>query len=110
MINIEVTDKQILFIGLALALTKLFLEFWESKWMLNKSENMFNNLEIPQNSYNLLRKTRYGKSYPIKWSKNLPIKLKNDCTVKPVYNDHRWDPKLVAVVDRWSLFRGNFML
>ncbi len=25
-------------------------------------------------------------------------------TVKPVYNDH---PKIVAVVDRWSLFRGH---
>jgi hypothetical protein len=29
------------------------------------------------------------------------------CTVKPVYTDHPWDPKLVAVVDRWSLFRGD---
>jgi hypothetical protein len=28
-------------------------------------------------------------------------------TVKPVYNDHPWDPEIVAVVDRWSLFRGN---
>jgi hypothetical protein len=25
-------------------------------------------------------------------------------TVKPAYNDHTWDPKIVAVVDRWSLF------
>jgi len=24
-------------------------------------------------------------------------------TVKPVYNDHPRDPKIVAVVDRWSL-------
>ena len=31
-------------------------------------------------------------------------------TVKPVYNDHPWDPKIVAVVDRWSLFRVRFML
>jgi len=30
--------------------------------------------------------------------------------VKPVYNDHPRDPKFVTVVDRWSLFRGNFML
>ena len=29
------------------------------------------------------------------------------CTVKPVYNDHPWDPKIVAVIDRWSLFRGR---
>ena len=34
----------------------------------------------------------------------------NWCTVKPVYNDHPQDPNFVAVVDRWSLFRGNFML
>jgi len=32
------------------------------------------------------------------------------CTVKPVYNGHPWDPKIMAVVDRWSLFRGTFML
>jgi len=31
-------------------------------------------------------------------------------TVKPVYNDHSWDPKIVAVVDRWSLCRGSFMM
>jgi hypothetical protein len=28
--------------------------------------------------------------------------------VKPVYNDHPWDPKVVTVVDRWSLFSGSF--
>jgi hypothetical protein len=27
-------------------------------------------------------------------------------TVKPVYNGHPWDPKIVAVVHRWLLFRG----
>ena len=26
------------------------------------------------------------------------------------YNDHPRDPKIVAVDDRWSLFRGSFML
>jgi hypothetical protein len=31
-------------------------------------------------------------------------------TVKPVYNDHPWDSKIVAVVDRWSLFRDSFAL
>ena len=31
-------------------------------------------------------------------------------TVKPVYNDHTWNPKIVTVVDKWSLFRGTFML
>ncbi len=28
-------------------------------------------------------------------------------TVKPVYNDHPRDPKIVAAVDRWSLFGGH---
>jgi hypothetical protein len=28
-------------------------------------------------------------------------------TVKPEYNDHPRDPKIVAVVDMWSLFRGG---
>ncbi len=31
-------------------------------------------------------------------------------TVKLVYNDHPRDHKFVAVVDRWSLFRGSSML
>jgi len=31
-------------------------------------------------------------------------------TVKLLYNDHPWDPKFVAVADRWLLFRGCFML
>ena len=31
-------------------------------------------------------------------------------TVKPVYNDNPQNPKFVAVVERWSLFRGSFML
>jgi hypothetical protein len=26
--------------------------------------------------------------------------------VKPVYNGHPWDPKIVAVVHMWPLFRG----
>jgi len=27
--------------------------------------------------------------------------------VKLVYNEHPWEPKLVDVGDRWSLFRGH---
>ena len=39
------------------------------------------------------------------------IKLCNmSYTVKPVYNDYPWNPKIVAVVERWSLFRGSFLL
>jgi hypothetical protein len=29
-------------------------------------------------------------------------------TVKPEYNDHHRDLQIVAVVYRWSLFRGSF--
>ena len=35
------------------------------------------------------------------------LSRKKCSTVKPAYNDHTWEPKLVAVVDRWSLFRGH---
>ncbi len=31
-------------------------------------------------------------------------------TVKPEYNDHPRNPKIVTVVDRWSLFRGSFVI
>ncbi len=31
-------------------------------------------------------------------------------TIKPEYNDHLQDPKIVVVVDRWSLFGGKFVL
>ncbi len=31
-------------------------------------------------------------------------------TVKPVYNNQPWDPKFVAVVDRWLLIRGRSLL
>jgi len=33
--------------------------------------------------------------------------MKLQSTIKPVYNDHHWDPKIVAIVDRWLLFKGN---
>jgi hypothetical protein len=32
--------------------------------------------------------------------------MKFESTVKPVYNDHSWDPQKVVVVQRWSLFGG----
>jgi len=39
--------------------------------------------------------------------KNLKKHLRHNAyTVKPVYNEHPRDTKLVAVVDKWSLFRG----
>ena len=32
---------------------------------------------------------------------------KDTITVKLEYKSHPWDPKIVAVVDGWLLFRGN---
>ena len=34
-------------------------------------------------------------------------KINNYYTIKPVKNNHTCDPKIVAVVDMWSLFSGN---
>ncbi len=31
-------------------------------------------------------------------------------TVKPVYNEHPRDPKIVVVVARWSLLRGHLFI
>ena len=31
-------------------------------------------------------------------------------TIKPMCNDHPWDNKIVAVVERWLLFKGHFMI
>ncbi len=45
-----------------------------------------------------------------KYSKNWLTCNEFACTVKLVYNDHPRDPKFVAVVDRWSLFRGSVTL
>jgi len=33
----------------------------------------------------------------------VPIEIQS----KPVYNDKPWDPKIVAAVNRWSLFGGR---
>ncbi len=38
---------------------------------------------------------------------NFTVNYELSCTVKPVYNDHHWDPKIAVVVDRWSLFGGG---
>ncbi len=45
----------------------------------------------------------------IKLVENCLYFAKKNClrTVKPSCNDHPWDSKIVAVVDRWSLFRGQ---
>ena len=35
------------------------------------------------------------------------VQILNVYTVKPVYNDHPWDPQKVVVVRRWSLLGGS---
>ena len=34
-------------------------------------------------------------------------KQKSHIQVKLVYNDHPWDPKIEAVINRWSMFKGH---
>jgi hypothetical protein len=43
---------------------------------------------------------KFGLSY-------VPVGVNFLTSVKPVYNDHPWDPEKVAAVDRWSLFIGH---
>ena len=43
-----------------------------------------------------------------RWSSVPRLSIRQvDCTVKPVYKGHPWDPKIEAIVDKWSLFRGS---
>ncbi len=49
-------------------------------------------------------------SFPKTIFKSNYVDFTNKTTVKLVYNDHPWDPNIVAVVDRWSLFSGHFTL
>ncbi len=60
---------------------------------------------------NLKKKENMGKWLSITKSGSIVPFLKKinleGSTIKPVYNDHPLDPKIMAVVDRWSLFRGH---
>jgi hypothetical protein len=81
-------------------------------------------LTLPQNDSNLKRKKlslntnmfpvsklRKGASLWGNFLLNYSICFKqNWSTANFVYNDHPRNPKIVSVVDRWSLFRGSFML
>jgi hypothetical protein len=55
------------------------------------------------NIYNVLR-----KKYSLRQADPKNVFNYFFCTVKHAYNDHPWDPKLLAVVDRWLLFIGHF--
>ena len=48
-------------------------------------------------------KKRFETTSVIKMLKTLLDKQSNLC----MYNSHPWDPKVVVVVDRWSLFKGH---
>jgi hypothetical protein len=56
-----------------------------------------------------LRKVLTNKEVQLVTLKSF-LQLRRWCTVKPVYNGQPWDPKIMAVVDRWSLFRGRVYL
>jgi hypothetical protein len=52
--------------------------------------------------------------FPIDWTTKMHKLVINEkflvtkhSAVKPAHNDHPWDPKIVAVIDRWSLLRGH---
>ena len=71
------------------------------RWSLFRSSFMSRKLEMgPQND---------GRCRQVvviwRWSLVLPYL---EYAVKLVYNDHPRNPKIVVVVDRWSLFRGTF--
>ena len=50
-------------------------------------------------------KKRFETTSVIKMLKTLLDKQSNLCMY--VYDNHPWDPKVVVVVDRWSLFKGH---
>jgi len=60
------------------------------------------------NPWSFYMRIHYMQAYF--WSPYLSHKTRSTCTDKPVYNDHPRDPKIVAIVDRWSILRGRFML
>ncbi len=60
-------------------------------------------------SWKKLKVVKYGTQclqMLMTMKKCLGIKNKLRTRVKPGYNDYHCDSKIVAVVDRWSLFRG----
>jgi hypothetical protein len=41
------------------------------------------------------------------WVSRVAVVDRFNCTDKPWYNGHPWDPKIEIVFDRWLLFRGR---
>ncbi len=57
----------------------------------------------------ILPRHPYFLDIKLSTSISLNLNAEIEYTVKLVYNDHPRDPKFVAVVVRWSLFRGRFI-
>ncbi len=51
-----------------------------------------------------------AKAASITLTKLIPAFWREKSTIKLVCNDHPRDPKIVAVIDRWSLFGGRLCL
>ncbi len=83
-----------------------FILFWllfENLHLYSMHKTMINHFTKVWKKFKLKQFMKI--KYVVQWNSNT-----NMCTVKLVYNDHPWDPEFVAVIDRWSLFRGSFML
>jgi len=89
------------FFGETILAQKLLVKCW---WNWLQSGNM------PKISVKWRRQSQQVSFYRPLFQKARPFhptKI-NVCTVKHVYNDHPCGPKIVAVADSWSLFRGHF--
>ena len=71
-------------------------------------------VELSKNKLGCLRDKKYVLTvFYLAQSSNKQIicfDLEKQNTVKLANNDHPRDPKIVVIIDRWSLFRGSFML
>jgi hypothetical protein len=81
-----------------------FLNFWRWRWRwcLCIINSQFQLIALLHKISRLQRSNFYG-------TEGFAV-TEFTCTVKPVYNDHPRDPKFAAVVNRWSFFRGRFIL
>ncbi len=56
------------------------------------------------------KRGHFAKYSPCRFVETRYRLFKYSNKVKSVYNDHPRDPKFVAVVERWSLYRGSLIL
>ncbi len=67
-------------------------------------------LNLQKDLVTMLLSMLEGKNKSIQWSLTYILEIQfclEEKIVKLVYNDYPWDPKIVAIVDRWSYDRGQ---